>query len=99
MLKDNDIEFTYREYTKEPLTRAEIETVLAQLGMTVRDVLRKRDATKYGFSSSDGDDVLLDAMAENPRMLQRPIGLFDGRAALGRPPENLLTIVRGDAAS
>ena len=99
MLKEHDIPFTYREYTAEPLSRAEIEAALSALGMTVRDVLRMRDAKKAGFTGKESDDVLLDAMVVNPRMLQRPIGLLDGRAALGRPAENLLTIVHGSAAS
>ncbi len=93
MLKERDVPFVYREYTKEPLSVDEIREVLGQLGMGVRDVLRKRDAAKVGMSASDTDDALLAAMAENPRMLQRPIGLLDGRAELGRPPENLLRLV------
>jgi len=95
LLKEHNIPFTYREYTAEPLSRSEIETALSALGMTVRDVLRMRDAKKAGFNGKESDDVLLDAMVENPRMLQRPIGLLDGRAALGRPAENLLTIIEG----
>jgi arsenate reductase (glutaredoxin) len=92
LLHARNIPFVYREYTTEPLSRAEIEAVLAALGLGVQDVLRKRDAAKFGFSGQEGDDVLLDAMVAFPRMLQRPIGLLDGRAALGRPPENLLSL-------
>ncbi len=99
MLKEHNIPFTYREYTEAPLSRVEIEAALAGLAMSVQDVLRKRDANKYGFSGAESDDVLLDAMAANPRMLQRPIGLFAGRAELGRPPENLLRLVGAGAAS
>ncbi len=95
MLKERDIDFTYREYTQDPLSRAEIEAALRAMGLGVQDVLRKRDASKHGFSGQESDDVLLDAMAEHPRMLQRPIGLLNGRGALGRPPENLLTLVEG----
>ena len=99
MLKEHDIPFTYREYTEAPLSRAEIEAALSALGMSVQDVLRKRDAMKYGFSGTESDDVLLDAMAANPRMLQRPIGLLEGRAELGRPAENLLRLAGAGAAS
>ncbi len=93
MLKERDVEFTYREYTKDPLNVDELRRVLAQLGMGVRDVLRKRDAAKAGIASDATDAQLLAAMAEHPRMLQRPIGLLDGRAELGRPPENLLRLL------
>lgn len=93
MLKANDVPFTYREYTADPLTVPELRQVLAMLGVGVRDVLRPADARKAGFSAKDSDEALLAAMAEHPRMLQRPIGLLDGRAELGRPPENLLRLL------
>ncbi len=93
MLNDNGIAHTYREYTKEPLTVAELEDVFAKLGLGPRDVLRKRDATKAGLSGQESDAELIALMAENPRLLQRPIGIVGDRAAVGRPLENLLTIV------
>ena len=93
MLNDNGIEHTYREYTKDPLTVAELEGVLTKLGLGPRDVLRKRVATKAGLSGDETDAQLIALMAENPRLLQRPIGIVGDRAAVGRPPENLLSIV------
>jgi len=93
LLKERGFEHTYREYTKEPLTRAEIEEVLATLGVELRDVLRARDAKKAGVDKSDSDDVILDAMAENNRLLQRPILVTDKGARVGRPVENLLEVM------
>ncbi len=95
MLQERAIPFVYRETSADPLSRAEIEAVLTAMGLGVRDVLRRRDAARYGFTGDESDDVLLDAMAAHPRMLQRPIGLLGGRAVLGRPPENLLQLVEG----
>lgn len=85
--------FTYREYTQDPLSVDELRAVLGQLGLGVQDVLRKNDAKKAGFTGHESDEVLLAAMAEHPRMLQRPIGIVGERAALGRPPENLLSLI------
>ena len=93
MLKEQDFEATYREYTKDPLSRAEIENVLEQLGMGVRDVLRARDAKKAGIGKEASDDAILDAMAENNRLLQRPILITDKGARVGRPVENLLEVM------
>ena len=93
MLDERSVPFTYREYTKDPLDEAEIRDVLNRLGLTVRDVLRTRDAKKHGFSGAEDDDTLIAAMAEHPRMLQRPILLTDKGAALGRPVENLETVL------
>lgn len=92
MLNDNDIPFTYREYTRDPLTAEEIRSILGKLDMGPRDVLRSRDAKKAGIDASVADDALIAMMVENPRLLQRPIGVRDDRAAVGRPVENLLVL-------
>ena len=89
MLKDRGVEFTYREYTKEPLDEAELREVLGQLGLGAKDVLRKRDAKAQGLTGDEPDDVLITAMAGNPSLLQRPIAVLGGRAVLGRPVENI----------
>jgi len=93
LLNEHGIEHTYREYTKQPLSESELRSVLTKLGVGPRDVLRKRDATKAGLTGEESDDSLIALMAENPRLLQRPIGVVEGRAAVGRPPEALLTLV------
>ena len=93
MLNEQKIEFTYREYTQDPLSVEEIRDVLAKLGLGPRDVLRTRDANKAGLTGSESDDQLIALMADNPRLLQRPIGVFGNKAAVGRPAEDLLAIL------
>ena len=95
MLNDNDIEFKYREYTQEPLTQAEIKRILKMLGVGPKDVLRKNDKAykELGLTGGESDAALIKHMAANPTLLQRPIGVLDGKAAVGRPPENLLELV------
>lgn len=93
MLKERGIAHTYRDYVKNPLTADEIRDVLGQLGVGPRDVLRKRDATKAGLTGEEDDETLIGLMADNPRLLERPIGVVDERAVVGRPPERLLDLV------
>ncbi len=93
MLNENGIAHTYREYTRDPLTAVELREVLAKLGVGPRDVLRKRDAAKAELRGDESDDELISLMADNPRLLQRPIGVVGAKAVVGRPVENLLTIV------
>jgi arsenate reductase len=93
LLNEKGISHTYREYTQEPLSVAELQDVLAWLGCGPRDVLRGRDAKKAGLSGSESDEELIALMAENPRLLQRPIGVVGDKAVVGRPPENLLELV------
>ena len=89
MLQERGIEFTYREYTKDPLSGDEIREILAALGVSAKDVLRSRDAKKAGLTGAEGDDALIAAMAENPKLLQRPILLTERGAAVGRPVDAL----------
>ena len=93
MLNEHGISHTYREYTKDPLSAQELRDVLSKLGCGARDVLRTRDANKAGLSGTESDDELIALMAENPRLLQRPIGVVGDKAAVGRPPEKLLALV------
>ena len=93
MLKDHGIDFVYREYTKEPLTLDELRALFAKLDGTPRDLLRKRDAKKAGLSGDEADEALMALMADNPRLLQRPIGVVGDRATVGRPVEALLDLI------
>lgn len=93
MLQEHDVAFTYREYTKDPLSEDEIRTVLAKLGMRPREVLRTRDAKKAGLTGDEADDALISAMAANPRLLQRPIAVLGDKAALGRPFDKVLSVL------
>ena len=92
MLTDQGLAFEYREYTEEPLSKAELKAVLSKLGCGPRDVLRGRDAKALGLSGDETDAQLVALMAEHPTLLQRPIGVKGRKAVLGRPVENLLEL-------
>ena len=93
MLRAHDAAFAYREYRRAPLSESELRAVLGKLGMTARAVLRARDAKKLGLSGEESDDQLVALMAQHPTLLQRPIAVLGDRAVLGRPVENLLTLL------
>jgi arsenate reductase len=92
LLTEKGLAFEYREYTEQPLSKAELEDVLGKLGCGPRDVLRGRDAKTLGLSGDETDAQLIALMAEHPTLLQRPIGVKGKRAVLGRPVENLLDL-------
>ena len=89
MLKDLGVDYRYREYTKEPLSEAELRDVLGKLGMSARDILRSRDAKKEGLTGDEGEDALVAAMVKNPNLVQRPIFVLGDRAVMGRPVDNV----------
>ena len=95
MLDEAGAEYRYREYTKEPLTQAEIKRVLKMLGLGPKDVLRKNDKAfkELGLSGDESNAALIKHMAEHPTLLQRPIGVLGGKAVVGRPPERLLELL------
>jgi arsenate reductase len=94
LLDEKGIAYRYREYTRERLSEEEIRDVLRRLGMRARDLLRKNDAAykELGLTGGEPEADLVAAMARHPTLLQRPIGLAGEKAALGRPPENLLAL-------
>lgn len=95
MLDEKKVAYRYREYTEEPLTQKEIRAVLSKLGLKPHDVLRKNDKAfkENGLTGKEPAKELIKLMAEHPTLLQRPIGVVGDKAALGRPPENLLTLI------
>ena len=95
MLDERGIAYRYRDYVREPLSEAEIREVLRLLGVPARAVLRTRDAAfqELGLTGDEPEERLIELMARRPTLLQRPIGLANGRAAVGRPPEELLKLV------
>ncbi len=93
MLDGNGADYTYREYTEEPLTVEELEAVFAALGKEPEELLRKRDAKPLGVTGDEPREELLALMAEHPTLLQRPILWSGERAVVGRPPEDLLELL------
>ncbi len=95
MLDEHGVGYRYREYTEEPLSAEEIREEIKKLNLTPADVLRKRDAAyrSLGLTGEESDAELVRLMAENPTLLERPIGVVGERAVIGRPPERLLELV------
>jgi len=99
LLDEKAIPYRYREYTREPLTEAEIRETLRLLSLSARDLLRTRDSAyaDLGLAGEKPDAELIRAMARHPTLIQRPIGRLSGKAVLGRPPERLLELVESSS--
>jgi arsenate reductase len=94
LLDAEGLEYRYREYRREPLDEVELRRLLAMLGCGPRQVLRTNDRAyrELGLTGDEAEAVLLAHMARHPTLLQRPIGVRDGRAVVGRPVERLLEL-------
>lgn len=96
LLREKGIEPRIVEYLKTPPSREELEAILARLGMQPRDLMRKKEKIYKELGLDDPDlsrDQLIDAMLENPILIERPIVVFGDKAAIGRPPEKVLEIL------
>lgn len=83
------------EYLKTPLSVAELETLAKRLGVDdLREMMRVKEADYKDNQLQDADQAsLLKAMAEFPKLIERPVLINGERAIIGRPPEQLLDIV------
>lgn len=83
------------EYLKHPLTVTELKQLNAQLGCPVREMMRDTEAEYKEQQLADAtltDAQLYEALAKHPILLQRPIVVRNGRAVIGRPPENVAAL-------
>jgi len=95
-LTDRGIEPLVIEYLKTPPGAEELKDILALLGKRPRDIMRNGEAVYKELGLADdklSDDELIAAMVENPILIERPIVVSGGKAALGRPPESVLDIL------
>ena len=84
------------DYLKTPPSAAELKAILSKLGLKPRDILRTGESVyaELGLKARDlDDDALIAVMVENPILIERPIVVAGNRAAVGRPPENVLAIL------
>jgi arsenate reductase len=80
------------EYLKEPLSIEDLKALHEMLGGTVRDMIRDNEAPYQELRLAEPtltDDQLYEAIIAHPILLQRPIVVRNGRAVIGRPPENV----------
>ena len=82
-------------YLQTPPSNETIKTLLNQLGMaSARELMRtKEDIYKeLDLKSESNEDALIEAMAANPKLIERPIVIHNDKAKIGRPPESVLEL-------
>lgn len=84
-----------RRYLDDAPSETEIRAALAALGLRPIEAMRVKEAEfkAMGLSRDSDDETLIRAMAEVPKLIERPIVFKDGKARLGRPPEAVLEIL------
>lgn len=95
LLEEKGIEPDVVLYLKEAPSSEQIAVLLGQLGLSARELMRTGEALYKEQQLDDAsltEQELIQAMSEHPRLIQRPIVVHDGKAALGRPPEQVLAL-------
>ncbi len=98
LLRERGVQPQVVEYLKQPLSAAQIERLLLQLGLEPRALMRRGEAVYKELNLDDpalSRKALIDAMAQQPILIERPIAVRGERAVIGRPPERVLDLLDG----
>jgi len=94
LIKDAGVTPTIRLYQDDAPTADEIRAALAMLDIPASALIRSGEAIYKELDLKTADeDTLINAMAAHPKLIERPVVINNGKAALGRPPEDVLGIL------
>jgi len=96
LLQESGVEPEVIEYLQAPPDTDQLASILAKLGLGPRELIRKGQSEYKAMGLDDmglSDEQLIAAMLEAPILIERPIVLANGKAAIGRPPESVLNIL------
>ena len=96
LLEAQQIDLEIVKYLDTPPTAEQLTNIIKLLGFdSARQLMRsKEDLYKRLNLKEENDEALLvQAMVDNPKLIERPIVLANGKAAIGRPPESVLAII------
>ena len=96
LLNERGIEPEIIRYLETPPTAQELTDIVNKLGCESRELMRTKESEYKELGLDNPDltrDQLIEAMAQTPKLIERPIVINKGKAALGRPPEAVLDIL------
>ena len=95
LLQERGVEPVIVEYLKSPPTKEEVKSFLALLGGDAHAIVRKKEPVyaESGLTAASTAEEVAAAIAQHPVLLERPLVIHGKKAALGRPPENVLNIL------
>jgi arsenate reductase len=97
LLTERKLDVAVTDYQKTPLDKDELRKICGLLGKQPLDIMRVNDVlfSDLGLSKDNGysDEQWLDVLVAHPKLLERPIVIYNGKAAIGRPIENVMAIL------
>ena len=95
LLEQHNIDHDIHLYLEQPLAKPALKQLLAELQLPVREIIRSGEDEFKALGLNDKsltNDQLLNAIVKAPRLMQRPIVSYQGKARIGRPPEQVLEL-------
>ncbi|MFQ3176282.1 MAG: arsenate reductase [Psychromonas sp.] len=96
LLEEQSDKIEVIKYIETPPTVEQLQSIITLLGFdSARQLMRCNEAVYKALKLKDqnNEQLLLQAMVENPKLIERPIVLANEKAVIGRPPESVLTIL------
>ena len=96
LLQQRNVDLEVVRYLEAPPDEATLRELLDKLGMKPLELMRRGEARFRELGLKDAgvsDDDRVQAMAENPILIERPIFIAGNRAVVGRPPERVLELL------
>ncbi len=96
ILNEKDVDTEIVLYLENPPSPEEVASILQKLGLSSRDIIRKGEEEYKLLNIKDQsltENQLISFMSENPKLIERPIVVKDDKAIIGRPPENVLSLL------
>jgi len=96
LLNEHNVDYILVEYLKTPLTKEQVLTLAKKLGKQPGEFVRRKEAEFRENNLSDlltNPEAMAAAIAKFPKIMERPIFVAGEQAAIGRPLENILSLI------
>ena len=96
LLEEQGVDAEVVKYLETPPSKAELKELLKMLGMSARELMRTKEEVykELGLKDVADEEALIEAMVANPKLIERPIVVKDGKAVIGRPIENVMELLK-----
>ena len=95
LLEEKGVEAEIIKYLDTPPTKEELKELLKMLGISARELMRTKEAIykELKLKEETDEEKLIEAMVANPKLIERPVVIKDGKAVIGRPIENIVELL------
>ncbi|WP_143961543.1 arsenate reductase (glutaredoxin) [Litoribacter populi] len=95
ILEENNVKLEVVKYLESPLSEEELKSLVSKLGVEPIELVRTNEKVwKENFKGKDlSSNEIIKAMADNPILIERPVVINGDKAVIGRPPENVKSLI------